>query len=96
MAIHDDDDLLEIFTDNGETISVNGVDIKAIFDADYFELLGSEQAGVQGTRPGAECRTSDVSAVSVGDPVIVDGVSYTVIRPEKKGPGVTVLVLEEV
>lgn len=86
-------DLPAFYADFGETVTVAGSQITAIWSGGYVEV-----DGVAGTRPLLRCRASDVAAVSVGATVLRGAVSYTVrgIQPVAPDELETVLILERV
>jgi hypothetical protein len=62
----------------GESATIAGSPITAIYDGGHVEALG-----VIGTQPSLRCRAADVSAIAVGaavelDPLLHAIVSYTV------------------
>jgi hypothetical protein len=80
------------FSDFGETVTVDGDTVTAIFDGGYAETLDAA-----GTSPSLFLIRADVSTVAVGDPVVRAGVSYTVrnILPEPPDEKLVRLVLEQ-
>ena len=75
------------------TIPVNGH-----FMADHVVVMeGSAGGGVSSSAPVFTCAAADVDGISIGDGVVVNGASYTVVDPQPTGDGgVMILVLEEV
>ena len=66
-------DLAAAYAQEGETVTVDGADVKAFFDAGYLDALG-----VAGTQLSLRCIASTVAGVAVGDTVVRAAVSYTV------------------
>lgn len=66
-------DLAAAYAQEGETVTVDGADVKAFFDAGYLDALG-----VAGTQLSLRCVASTVSGVAIGDSVVRDGTTYTV------------------
>lgn len=66
--------------------------LAGIFDNGYAEA-GVGVVGVQGTGPQFVCREADVDANPTGKALVVNGTSYTVVRGEPDGTGMTRLVL---
>lgn len=90
MTFETDADRLAILNGCGaEDVTLNGNTVRAIFDNAYAETLDSA-----GTRPQLTCRTSDVSAITVGHIAIVRGSNYVVRNLIPDGTGMTVLDLE--
>jgi hypothetical protein len=85
-------DLSAFYADFGESVTVAGSSISAIFDSGYGEAAGI----VAGTVPRLRCRASDVSGVAIGAAVVRAGTNYTVRGREAVPPDEleTVLVLE--
>lgn len=79
------------FSDFGETVTIAGNAVTAIFDGGYAETLDAS-----GTAPSLLCIAADVAAVVVGDAVIRNAAAYTVrnILPEPPDEALTRLVLE--
>jgi hypothetical protein len=90
MNVENSADRLAMLSDFGQTVSIDGSDVTAIYDEDYVESLD-----IAGTRPLLYCRTSDVESAGHGDSVEVDGIDYTVAKVQPDGTGLTVLILEE-
>lgn len=93
MAVESDAERLEFLDtdDFAETITVAGVDIVAVFFDAY-----AETERVEGTAPGALCRTSDITAASNGSTVVRGGTSYTIKNIQPDGEGMSFISLEEV
>lgn len=72
----------------GEAVTVDGVAITAIFDHDYVEVQG-----VESRAPLVLAITSEVSAATYDDDVIVRGVTYQIKSIQNDGQGMTTLVL---
>jgi len=88
------DNDLGVFFDTDEfalSVTVKATAVTAIFDHEYVAV-----ENIEGERPVLTCRTSDLPAGLVnGDPVVVEGVDYTVASIHPDGTGVTLLVLRE-
>lgn len=91
-------DDLSIFTSTNDfaaAAALNGTTaINVIFDAAY-EAINLQTGEVEGTAPVAICKESDVSGVSHGDTLLVNGTTYHIrgVRPD--GTGLTTLILSE-
>ena len=83
--------LAPFYADFGETVTVAGASVTAIFSSGYAEALG-----VAGTQPTLRCAAADVSSVAIGAAVVRAGVNYTVRGKEPLPPDEveTVLILE--
>lgn len=68
--------------------------VKGIFDDEYFDEVGGS-VGIEGSQPRFMCKLEDVSDVSQGDALSVNGISYQIVNVQKDGTGVVILVLEE-
>jgi len=79
------------FLDFGINVTVGGVVVRAIFDDAYADPMG-----MAGSTPAVLCASADVSDAALGTAVVIDGVSYTVVKPEPDGTGMTRLLLQEV
>lgn len=77
------------FTDFAELITVNSVEVQAIFDAAY--TIGLDVASV---KPVARVKSADVAAAAVGHTAVVRGISYRVADMQPDGTGTTLLELE--
>jgi hypothetical protein len=77
----------------GETVTVSGSPVAAIFDGGFIDAGGY---GVAATRPSIRCIASDVAAVAVGATVVRLGITYKVrgIEPVAPLEQETRLVLE--
>lgn len=75
----------------GESVTVDGSAVTAIFDAGYAEAFD-----VSGNIPSLRCISSTVSGVEVGDTVVRAAVTYTVrsIQPIAPDELETRLILE--
>lgn len=79
--------------DFAETITLDGVQVPAIFDNGYSAgNVGS--VGMASTQPSVQLATARVPTSPVGDVVIVRGISYRVGAHEPDGTGVSTLFLE--
>jgi len=74
----------------GQAVTVAGVSVRTVFDADYGEAFG-----VGTSVPAITCATADVSAAVLGTAVTVGATAYTVRAVEPDGQGVTVLKLQK-
>jgi hypothetical protein len=88
------EDLAPFFDTDGfaESAVYNGATINGIFERAYVQD-DSFSAGVQGYGPAFICAASSVDAVPDGKTIVILGVSYTVLRGEPDGTGVTTLIL---
>jgi len=86
-------DDLDVFLNTDEfadEATIGGETVNGIFDNEHTEVLD-----VSGTHPAFTCKTSDVSGVSQGDTVTINGTGYRVVSIKPDGTGMTTLVLEE-
>jgi hypothetical protein len=74
-------DLPSLYFDFGETVTVDGADITAIFDTGYAETLEAAGSG-----PSLRCVSADVATVATGDAATVRAIAYTVRGIEPIGP----------
>lgn len=74
------DDLAILYADFGETVTVDGNQITAIFDGGYIEQ------GVASTQPSLRCRASDLAGVAIGDTAVRGAVNYIIRRMEPLAP----------
>lgn len=86
-------DLAAFYVDFGETVTVAGSPITAIFSGGFAAI-----DGVAGTRPLLRCRAADVAAVSVGTAIVRGSTNYVVRGIEQIPPDEVevLLVLERV
>lgn len=89
MSFETDADRLGILQAVGEQITFDGAQIWAVFRNAYIETVE-----ISGTRPTAECRTSDVASATSASVVVAGGVNYRVAVIQPDGTGMTLLVLE--
>ncbi len=77
------------------TITINGSasSINVIFNKEFFEIAGSE-VGVESSTPVIYCRSSDVTNVEQGDTILVDSITYNIVKVEPDNTGITVLIGE--
>jgi|TARA_R110000824_G_scaffold270162_3_gene458608 hypothetical protein len=77
------------------TITINGSasSINVIFNKEFFEIAGSE-VGVESSQPVMYCRSSDVTNVEQGDTILVESVTYNIVKVEPDNTGITVLIGE--
>ncbi len=85
------ENIAPMFADFAVAATFSGGTKQAIFDNGY---AGAFAGMVPDTDPRLTCRTSDVSAVAVGDSVTVNAVAYTVCAIEPDGTGITILRLK--
>jgi hypothetical protein len=83
-------DVALMLKDFGQSITLNGSTVQAIFDNAYTGMLGMESSG-----PALTVASSDVAGVEQGHAVVVGSANYTVVTVEPDGTGVTVLRLQE-
>ena len=83
------------FSDFGQSATVGGVVVSAIFDAAYS--LGSVgPIGMASSQPTLTLATASVPASPVGTAVVVSGGNYVVGAHEPDGTGMSRLLLEAV
>lgn len=84
-------DLSAAYSVLGESVTVDGSAVTAIFDTGYADAFD-----VAGQATSLRCISTDVSSTSVGDSVVRDAVTYTVraIRPIAPDAAETRLILE--
>lgn len=83
------------FADFGQSATVGGVVVPAIFDSGY--VLGSVGAvGMSSSQPMLTLATASVPANPVGTAVVVGALNYTVGAHEPDGTGISRLMLEAV
>lgn len=88
-------DLTTMLSDFGQTATVGGVSITAIFDNEYIDVNLS-MGDVASASPAIHCKSADVTTAAKGTAVTVGGASYTVSHPPKPdGTGMTTLVLKK-
>ncbi len=81
------------FADFGQTVTVGGASVSAIFDNGY--ALGSVgPIGMASSQPMLTLATANVPASPVGTAVVVAGTNYTVGAHEPDGTGISRLMLE--
>lgn len=68
-----------------------GVAVTGIFDARYYEPLGT----VEGSQPMFMLPTASAPSAAHGQALVVNGRTYTVVGVEPDGTGVTLLRLAE-
>jgi hypothetical protein len=83
------------FADFGQSATVGGVVVSAIFDAAYA-LGNAGPLGMASSQPMLTLATSAVPADPVGTSVVVAGTTYTVGAHEPDGTGMSRLMLEAV
>jgi len=78
----------------GQTVTLNGVPVAALFDAAY--MLGNVgDFGVSGSNPVATLQTALVPADVVGMTLVAGGVSYRVTENQPDGTGISTLQLRQ-
>jgi len=78
--------------DFGETVTIAGADLSAVFFDGYTESLN-----IQGSSPALLCRAQDVDAVAEGAAVAVPSAgSFTVATVEKDSQGLAQVTLQAV
>jgi len=75
------------------SLTLNGVSIKGIFDAAYYQVIGVD-GGVESTTPAIICQATDAAGVKHGWIAVVDGVTYAVVGIKPDGTGMMELALE--
>lgn len=91
MPVESAADRLTMLQDFGITVTLSdSTEITAIFDDEYRDTLD-----VAASQPVLMCRTQDVSGLTHGDEVLVEGAPYLarVIQPD--GTGITLIFLEQ-
>lgn len=78
---------------HGQPASVSGGTLDVVFGEEWVEALG-----IEGYRPVAQARLSDVQALGVvsGSTIVIDTKPYTVRIPKRETGDWVRLVLEEV
>lgn len=99
MIFFDDTDLTAILTAMGETVTIAGQPVSAIYDGP-FQRVDVSGAGVESFDPRITLQSTQVSALGIihGTAVITpDGTMVVVgIEPERQdGQGLTTLILSE-
>lgn len=79
--------------DFGETVTVGGASVQAIFDAAYA-FGGVGPIGMGSTQPALTLASTSVPADPEGQAAVVRGASYTVASHEPDGTGFSRLLLE--
>ena len=92
MVLESSTDRDALLADFGDTVTFGANTFQAMFAHEYVEALGMD-----GESPILNCKTSDITALSVaiGSTVAVVGTNYTVVGNQADGTGFTVLILEE-
>lgn len=85
-------DLAAAYEAQAETVTVDGVAVRAFFDGGYAETMGAA-----GRALGLRCVASTVAGVAPGDAVVRGAENYTVREVQPIGPDEleTYLVLEK-
>lgn len=77
----------------GDTVTVNGVAVLAMFDNGYSAGdVGT--LGMASTQPAITLATADVPASPVGMAAVCNGGAYTIVAHEPDGTGISRLMLE--
>lgn len=88
------EDLTPFFADFGVPVTIaGGQPVQGIFDNAY-QSGGAGAWGIATTQPAVTLATAHVPANPVDQPVLVAGVSYTVVAHQPDGTGLSVLILE--
>lgn len=87
-------DVANLLKDFGQTVTLNGVSVQAIFD-NAHELGSVGPIGMAGTQPMLTLPTASVPASPVGKACVVGATTYAVAAHEPDGTGVSVLMLEK-
>ena len=89
------EDLTLFFSTSGfaDSATLAGVSVVGIFSKAY-QLADLAGAGMASTAPVLTLPSADVPDEPVGETVVHDDVSYTVVATEPGGTGITRLVLE--
>jgi hypothetical protein len=74
-------DLALLYADFGESVTVDGATVIAIFDTDYAAAFD-----VAGSSPALRVIAADVLGVAAGDAVVRAGTTYTVRNVAQIGP----------
>ena len=86
-------------------LNINELGVAATFNTqaivvqliNEYATIDGGTVGIEGSNPVALVKTSDVSGIAADDSIIVDSVSYTVIRIEPDSTGTLLkLILSEV
>ena len=104
MAVETDTELTSLLSDFGDTVTFSPgstypnrnddtVDIKAIFDNAFFEVIGEENPA-RSSQPSLVCKTSDVSGAERNSMIERGTDRYKVVGVEPDGTGITLLLLE--
>jgi hypothetical protein len=79
----------------GETVTIAGQSITAVYNAAYQETAVQNGAPVSTTAPIAEFKTADFTGtVAQDDAVVAGGITYRVYKAEPDGQGWTLLRLK--
>jgi hypothetical protein len=88
MPVETDKDRLDILTDFGQTVTVGGKDVLAIFDREFKDV-----GGVESYYPIIECRRIDAPDVKHQDLVVIDGITFHVVGIENDHEGMQQLIM---
>lgn len=88
------EDLSAFLADFGETVTLDGVSVAAIFDAEYATADVGFDVSVSG--PALTLPTTSVPAAPVGKAAVVQSVTYSVAEHKPDGTGMSVLRLRRV
>ena len=91
MTFWEDD--LDLFFDDFQSVATlsGGSTINVLFDRNpEIALAAVETAAIVAT-----AKTSDVSDLDTGDTLVIDGVTYYVVKNEPDGTGISILTLSE-
>lgn len=94
MPVESDADRLSMLSDFGVTVTWSGTSFVGIYDSEYHDADMIGGVPFASSQPRLKCRTADVTGVSRGTALSVDGVSVKVRNIQPDGTGMTELVLE--
>lgn len=86
------EDFTVYLADFGESVTLDGVTVTAIFDEAY--VTASAGLGLAATSPALVLPSDSVPATPEGAAVVVRGASYSVAEHRPDGTGGSVLLLE--
>jgi hypothetical protein len=87
------EDLTVFLADFGETVTLDGVSVTAVFDVEYVRA-DAGPLGMASTSPALTVPTDSVPASPIGKPVVARSVSYTIAEHISDGTGMSILILE--
>jgi hypothetical protein len=83
------EDLAPFLADFGQVATLDGVEVRVIFDRAYVDMMG-----IASTAPRAGLPTADASAATQASVLEIGGATYRVVSVEPDGTGWTTLILE--